>query len=346
MSSAPKCCQNCFGDKILERIISDLSSGPGKCDFCGSENAAVVEAIRLREVFVPLINTYEENPNGRLLVEWLRDDWALFTHGAVDMTKAKELLAEILDNGEIVRKKFSPSTKYQSTKVITWETLRTELMHENRYFPSTKLDFDRLDEFFEEYLQVPAQELPTTWFRARLQLGEVAYPLVEMGAPPRRVASHGRANPAGIPYLYLGSTPETAVSEIRPHTGERACVAEFSIPDGLKIIDLRRPRLVMSPFVFTDEDLIGPLRDDVAFLDRLGDELTRPVIPQSAPFDYVPSQYVCEYIKQCGYNGVLYRSSVSTGINLALFNPALATARSVRQYEITRVAADIRPIDG
>ena len=103
MTSAPKCCSICFGDKVLERIISDMSLGRGRCDFCGSEGIPVVEAVRLREVFVPLINTYEENPGGRLLVEWLRDDWALFTHGAVDITKANELLAEILDKGRVMR---------------------------------------------------------------------------------------------------------------------------------------------------------------------------------------------------------------------------------------------------
>ena len=51
-------------------------------------------------------------------------------------------------------------------------------------------------------------------------------------------------------YLYLGSTPITAISEIR-------------------------------------------LRADLPFLERLGDELTRPVLPQSAALDYTPSQYLC-----------------------------------------------------
>jgi hypothetical protein len=108
----------------------------------------------------------------------------------------------------------------------------------------------------------------------------------------------------------------------------------------------RNPRRVISPFVLTDEDQLGPLRLDVAFLERLGEELTRPVVPQGAPFDYVPSQYLCEYIKKCGNVGVLYRSAVSEGINLALFNPELATAQSVRQYEVIRVAVDIRPAPG
>ena len=212
-------------------------------------------------------------------------------------------------------------------------------MHENRYFPATDLDLDRLEELLE---LLQAYQVPSEWHRARLQTTDTPFALTEMGAPPRRIASHGRANPAGIPYLYLGSTPETAVAEIRPHTGERACVAQFLVPDTLRLVDLRSPRHDISPFVFSDEDLIGHLRSDVAFLDRLGEELTRPVAPQGAPFDYVPSQYLCEFIKKCGYQGVLYRSSVSDGFNLALFDPNLAVPQTVRQYDIVRVSAEIR----
>ena len=341
MSGTLQCCACCFGDRGLEKIISGMSTQHGECHFCESKGVNLVAASQLRDVFGPLINIYEPHTDGRPLVEWLREDWDLFHHRRIDNARAQELLVEVLDNGEIVRKPFIPSPKYQSDKVIIWETLRAELMHENRYFPATRLDLERLEELFEH---LRAERAPTVWYRARLQAAEIPFRLEDMGAPPRRAASHGRANPAGIPYLYLGSTPETAVCEIRPHTGERAWVAEFVLPDGLSVIDLQKPRRTVSPFVFADEDLIGPLRGDVAFLDRLGEELTRPIVPQSAPFDYVPSQYVCEYIKRCGYHGVLYRSSVADGINLALFDPTSTTATKVTQYDIVRVAADIRPV--
>lgn len=162
-----------------------------------------------------------------------------------------------------------------------------------------------------------------------------------MGAPPKRIASHGRANPAGIPYLYLGSTEVTAVSEIRPHTGELACVAEFKVPPDLKLVDLRRPRRMVSPFLLGDAQDICRMRSDVPFLERLGQELTRPVVPQSAAIDYTPSQYLCEFIKKCGYHGVLYRSSVSEGINLALFRPSLATFGGISEYQVSCVTVAI-----
>ena len=62
------------------------------------------------------------------------------------------------------------------------------------------------------------------------------------------------------------------------------------------------------------------------------------MLPQGAAIDYVPSQYLCEFIKKCGYDGVVYRSSVSDGINLALFDPSRAVGGAVVLYNITRVS--------
>src|SRR5262249_6749959 len=155
------------------------------------------------------------------------------------------------------------------------------------FFPGVNIDLDRL-EFLLSQLTIEGNEVPSLWHRARIQTTDAPFLITDMGAPPKRVASHGRANPAGIPYLYLGSTPETAVSEIRPHPGETACVADFRTPDGLKLVDLRRPKKMVSPFLQADAQSITKMRNDLPFLERLGDELTRPVVPQSAAIDYTP----------------------------------------------------------
>jgi hypothetical protein len=342
MPSVAKCCPNCFGDRGLAKsIVPAMSSERGTCSYCESQDVLLVTPPQLADYFSVLISIYVQAEDGRQLIEWLREDWDLFHHPRMDNPRAKDLLAEVLDDGEIVRKTFVPAPKYQSDRLPRWEQLRTELMYENRYFPAVQFDAERLRELLD-HLQ--ADEVPTIWYRARLQIGDAPYAIGEMGAPPRRTAIHGRANPAGIPYLYLSSTPQTAVSEVRPHTGENACVADFSVAPSLKLVDLRNPRRIVSPFVLTDEDEIGMLRSDIGFLERLGAELTRPIVLQAAPIDYVPSQYLCEFIKKCGYAGVIYRSSVSDGINLALFNPAQAIPGTVAQYTIERVAVDVRKI--
>ena len=97
----------------------------------------------------------------------------------------------------------------------------------------------------------------------------------------------------------------------------------------------------MSPFLLADARDIGRMRSDLPFLERLGDELTRPVVPQAGAIDYTPSQYLCEFIKKCGYNGVVYRSSVSEGINLALFDPGMAQCGTVTQYCVGRVSIEV-----
>jgi hypothetical protein len=336
-----QCCANCFGDGHLRlEVIPSLSEATGDCSYCGSKNLALVCPIKLREQFELLTSIYVRSDDGITLVEWLQKDWALFRHPQMNVAHAKELLAEILDDGDIVRKKFIPSAPSTSDALQRWDALRLELMHSNRFFPRTEINLERLKRLFG-FLLLKDAEIPKSWYRARIQQGAKVYEMNEMGAPPKNLATHGRANPAGIPYLYLASTELTAVSEIRPHTGEEASVAEFIIPDGLSIADLRDPRLTVSPFILSDESEISLLRQDIEFLEKLGEELTRPVIPRSAAFDYIPSQYLCEYVKVCGYDGVMYRSSVGDGINVALFDPGRANGVSVRSLKVSRVLVNL-----
>ena len=221
------------------------------------------------------------------------------------------------------------------------EQLRDELMFQNRYFPKSAVDEDRFEGLLTWLLANADSPLPGTWYRARLKQGDSVFAAAEMGAPPAVVSSHGRANPAGIPYLYLGSTERTAVAEIRPHTGERVCVAEFTLNQAVQLIDLRNPRKLVSPFFLGDEVRIAALLNDLPFVERLGLELTRPVLPQRAAIEYVPSQYLCEFIKKVGYDGVLYRSSVSDGMNLALFQPSMAMAGNVVERRVSEVSVTI-----
>ena len=334
------CCPDCFGDdKLRTEIFPTLNPKQGTCEFCGAENVPLVEPSALSTYFELLANVYEPDSAGQSLVEWMKKDWLLFSDEKMDVAHAKELLAEILDDGDIVRQPFSPSAAYSSDGLVKWETLRDEMMYRNRWFLDMNIDTDRLRELLDFLL---VRDLPQQWYRARIRADGSIFPIGEMGAPPKRLASHGRANPPGIPFLYLGSKPETAAAEIRPHTGEVACVAEFTLPE-IRAVDLRNPRKLVSPFILSDSGAIGQLRADLPFLERLGEELTRPVLPHAAAIDYIPSQYLCEFIKKSGFDGVVYRSSVSDGINLALFNPETAQGGTVALYHVSRVSVEVAP---
>jgi hypothetical protein len=338
------CCPECFGDPGLTRdIIPSRSAARGTCDYCGTPDAPLVEPQQLAAEFETLISIYESAPaGGKTLVEWLKEDWKLFSHAKMDQARAQVLLAEILDDGDIVRKPMVPSDTYKSDGLARWGTLRHELMYKNRYFLEQALDLDRLEQLLGHLvIEIPANEV---WYRARMLAQAAPFDIGDMGAPPNRLASHGRANPPGIPYLYLGSQPETAIAEIRPHTGEIACVADFTTSTRIDVIDLcDEPRKRVSPFRLADASAVGQMRADIPFLEELVEELTRPVLPSGVAIDYIPSQYLCEFIKQCSFAGVVYRSSVSTGINLALFDPGQAIGGTVRQYDVKSVTVEVVP---
>lgn len=342
-----KCCPECFGDRSLRHdIFPLLSTESGKCSFCETNGKPLLDPKKLQEYFELLVSAYHPDPNGKLLVHWFREDWGLFAHSMMNDSRAKELLSEVLNDGDIVRRPFLPSQIVDKDRLSEWEKLREELMYRNRFFPDVELDEERLEHLLS-HLSVKMGEVPDVWYRARIKTEEVPFPIEKMGAPDKRIAGHGRANPAGIPYLYLGSNPKTAVSEIRPHTGERACVADFktpSPPTDLKLVDLRGPRSTVSPFILVTPLDILKMRNDLSFLERLGLELTTPVLPQAAAVDYTPSQFLCEFIKKCTYDGVIYRSSVSDGINLALFYPAKARPGSVVEYAVTSVSVSVAEI--
>ncbi len=336
------CCSECFSDKGLKtQIIPERSARDGTCSYCKATNQALIEPKKLAEYFEVLIGVYRPDDNGKLLIEWLKEDWLLFDNPNLDQIHANVLLGEILDDGEIIRQKFAPSELDQCELINDWDQLTIELTHSNRFFPNAEFDYARLDGLLSNIV-LDQEDQPDKWYRARIERDNRSYEPNEMGPPPKRNASHGRANPAGIPYLYLGSTAKTAVAEVRPHPGEIVCVAEFVTEAALQLVDLRNPRSLISPFLLSDESALAQLRGgDIQFLESLGQDLTTPVIPTAAAIDYTASQYLCEFIKKCGYQGVIYSSSVGEGMNLALFDPGRVRMGEISEYSIAGVSVDM-----
>ena len=60
----------------------------------------------------------------------------------------------------------------------------------------------------------------------------------EMEPPPDDLATPGRINPEGIPYLYCSDDLDTAGSELRPWKGALITIAELKINKDIEIVDL------------------------------------------------------------------------------------------------------------
>lgn len=336
-----QCCARCFNDAYLsDQAVPARATKTGTCPQCDTAAIELVDAHLLKDNFEMVAGIYEPATVGQPLIDWFQEDWALFDPNHIDSSRATLLLADILDDPEIIRRKLVPSDLSRTDTLSKWHQVRMELKHQNRFFPKTEFDLDRIEQLLS-HLQISMSDLPSAWHRARIQDQRSPFKASAMGAPPKDRATHGRANPAGIPYLYLASDAQTAVSEIRPHPGEVACVAGFSVTENLSLADLREPRRSVSPFSLSSESEVAQMRGDIGFLEYFGDELTRPVIPQAAAIDYIPSQFLCEFIKNCGYDGVVYRSSVGPGMNIALFDPSLASIGDIRSFTVQRVTVEL-----
>jgi RES domain-containing protein len=165
-----------------------------------------------------------------------------------------------------------------------------------------------------------------------------------MGKPPKKSVLNGRANPIGIPYLYVASTIETAIAEIRGNKGEYVTVAEFKMQSKLELADLREPKSTISPFELNEENELELIYKNMPFLTLLGNELSKPIIPREANLEYLSSQYLCELIKQLGFHGIIYKSSVADGNNYVIFNDSKLKAEKVEQHQITDVITKSKQI--
>ena len=216
-----------------------------------------------------------------------------------------------------------------------WEIFREELKHRNRFFPNqapTIEVFEPLGKFIGVKIKIGTQK----FFRARINSGETPINISEMGKPPQKIVTNGRANPIGIPYLYLASKIDTAIAEIRGYKGEVVTIAEFIIKDDLELADLRNIKNTISPFELDDNEIEIAYKN-MLFLDFLGKELSKPIIPREANLEYLPSQYLSELLKYIGFHGIIYRSSVSDGDNFVIFDDKRVEAIETFQYEITEV---------
>ena len=335
-----ECCGNCLGDRYLKEVIIPIySEKVGVCPCCESVEQVLIEAAYLRDYIEQVVVVYEECDDGKSLAELLLHDWGLFNHPNLNKLSTQALLGEILNDGEIVRKKYRPRDEADKNTTRSWADFKDEIMHNNRFFPGATLDIKRLRKLFK-LLEYKLGDEQTVWFRTRIQKDkEKPYVLEDMGAPPKEKASHGRANPIGIPYLYLASDSLTAVSETHPHTGEVVSIAEFEVDKDVDLIDLRSPKVSASPFDLADSDEIDTysLRSDIRLLELLGKELSIPILPDAAALNYIPTQYLCELIKNCGYEGVIYGSAMGEGMNLALFDLSKANAKVVGESTVSKV---------
>jgi len=308
-------CAKCFGDIFLEgQIVAISKFSIPVCSYCGTEQVSGVQGPDIADIVSPILGLYiPTDSGGASLHSYLKQDWLLLPN--LTDASAEALIDEIFPVHLISTKLYRPR-RSETGRLNIWETFQAELKHQNRFFPQTKvIEPNTIRALFESLVLTP---IPRTLYRARIWKNNDGFSPADMGKPPNDLVKGGRANPIGISYLYTASDQLTALSEVRPSIGDTVSVARFDVRSELALLDLRNPRLTASPFNL-DEDILSALFNEMEFLIKLGEQLSKPVLPKDADLEYLASQYLCEQIKHLNYDGVVYKSSVGNGFNVALF---------------------------
>ncbi len=328
------CCPNCFSDDFLQAHIKAISGNRGKCSFCKTDNAILLKPEELFDRFEPLLDLYEEDLKGDAINELIQTDWKVFAVTA-NRTQQK-LLTSITNNSNLFKIKYKPVFSREQNNVEQWEIFREELKHRNRFFPSNAPDISHLEPF-GQYIGVIIDKGSQKFYRARINTSDKPIRIGQMGKPSKKISLSGRANPIGISFLYLASTIETAISEVRGHKGEIVTIAEFQLKSDLELADLRDPKSTISPFALNEENELELIYKSMPFLALLENELSKPIIPREADLEYLPTQYLCELLKKIGFHGIIFKSSISDGNNYVIFNDRKLKAVTTYQYKITDI---------
>ena len=151
------------------------------------------------------------------------------------------------------------------------------------------------------------------------------YDSANSGAPPAQIVTAGRINPEKIRYLYLAEDWQTAAYEVRPTIGQYVSVATFKIEDDMKIYDLAQD---------ITSQRCENFGDNYALFSVIQRRFSDPNTGDT--FRYLPTQFLGEMIKQMGFEGLRFKSSLKNGgINVVLFDDRKCTAVS---SDLTKVS--------
>jgi RES domain-containing protein len=234
----------------------------------------------------------------------------------------------------------------------SWQSywrFRQEVMRERRY----QLSEESLV-FLDEVARTSATRLGTIeagkdFVRAQLAHHDEEHPhagSIPAPALPHRMvplpdaATEGRANPKGIPRLYLADDRNTAIAEVRPWIGSLVSVSYFTTTRPLVIVDCRDDRNKLH--IYLEGEPSAEEREDAVW-SEIARAFRMPVQRTDDRAGYAPTQILVERFQTLGYDGVIYGSAFGpNGSNLVLFDVDAAELVATELHEIEQVELTTR----
>ena len=362
-------CDECFKDEQIKSIIVGATlndhRSKGNCPICGKKNVFLYNTdkdSKLNDFFYELINIYtpqdllpSDYPSNdvHMIADELKNEWNIFS----DELKTSDIYNIIKTLSPKIYSEtpnyfISPvgvpekyNQKYLKIHSIlrghSWEEFVESIKHDNR-FHTQLINTDKLETYLS-YLRKD-YEKGKSMYRGRLCYSDKEYGPKEMGAPPIEFAKEGRANSTGIRRLYLADSEKTCIHEIRSGAFDSICIGKFSLCKDISVIDFKRISK-FSPFN-GDFDFLEYLVNK-PILNKIDKEMGRALRAGDNHLDYIPTQYLCDFIKTLTYksdekySGVEYSSTLNPGgNNLAIFYPDLFKCTNVKKYTVNSLKYD------
>lgn len=340
------CCEKCFKDKLIKNTIKEIGL-VGNCDFCASTDVKVIDSMYhspVSEKILDLVESYEvsDNENAKPLREALVKDWDIFNvdadvvqglvetlcHNLVEkdspLFKERVIIPELYDRDYL--------NEYCIVKDKTWSYFSEHIKHYNRFHN----DCFNSDAFASMISAMDrGYKAGSVFYRARFSSDSKGLTSDEMFGPPKGQRAAGRVNPEEIPVLYLSSDPKTVLYEIRSHVYDYVTIGTFELKRDISLVDLSSMDS-MSPFQF--EGGIERFAINRKAIQEIANEIAKPLRRSDSTLEYLPTQFIVEYIKSQKYDGVEYSSTIKTnGKNIALFDESLVECVSVQTVEVTDI---------
>ncbi len=157
--------------------------------------------------------------------------------------------------------------------------------------------------------------------------------------PTKEHSSDGRANVKGLPCLYVATDVETAIHEVRPWPGLGVTVGQLKLTKDLRLIDFSETSdSEQFPYFFFSE----PSTDEIikAVWAAMDFAFSWPMSESDPKSSYTPTQIISEFIKSNNYDGIIYKSFLTKGLNYALFNLSDAVVVQCDLFVVSKVKFD------
>jgi len=335
-------CSNCFKDTELKAFIKNFNN-KGNCSVCNTNNTNLIDTEELLDFFQELMDNFQLRERGEALTSKIQNDWSFFTNSKI----ATIILNHILPQLKSQIRTSQDLIDYNDDileNINHWEILKEELKWEKRFITDTKyLEDLGWDSFFSSQYELQTKDV---LFRARVhhQSGDGPYSCENMMSPSKGFVSGGRANPVGIPYLYLSDNAETVLYEVRASYLDELSIAYIHL----------KPEHTNTYIVdFTEETPLfqsGSINKTIKsslLKKRISADLSKPMRRYDSELEYIPTQFICEYIHIItGAKGIRFKSSLhNKGKNIVIFDQDLMTCSKVDLKKIDKLELNATLID-